>query len=737
MSRMALGGQVVHNPHDLVRVNGVVRIFDTFKVPLRDERGTVSGMLGIARDVTERKRMEEALCESQERFELALKATNDGIWDWNIRTGEQFWSDHHLELFGFAPGDFSPTYDLWISLVHPDDAALVHQSTNQHLTTREPYDVEVRVRMKDGSYRWFRDRGQAMWDSAGRPTRMVGSISDVTERRKAEEAIWKANSELEQRVLERTKELATANRALESEIAQRKAAEDRLKRTQYAVDHAADQIFLIDEKGYFIDVNEAACRRLGYAKEELLTMAVMDIDPDFPPGAWDACWSELRQSRQIRIESRHRSKSGEIYPVEVMANYLCHGGQELDCAFVRDISERKRAESEIRESELRYKLVTEATFDAIALHDNGILLEVNTGLERMFGYESGELLGRSILDLLADESRDHVQLNMQDGVTGPYEAVGRRKDGTTFPGELVVRPYRYRGMEVRLVAGRDITVRKQLERQLARHTEELKRQVEERTSEIAKLEVQRAQTEKLAALGQMAAAVAHEINNPIAGIRNAFTLVKQAVDRAHPHYEFVGMIDREISRVATIVQNMYQLYRKEPRKAEPVNLSLLLRDLESMFAKRLSQLGLTLVVTQTPLRRRLLVPQSDLLQVLMNLIQNALDSSRAGGAITLNVRQDADFVRISVSDQGSGIPPDVLPHIFDPFFTTKTEKGQKGMGLGLSVSQSLVMAMGGRMEVQTERGAGSIFSIILPELAVVDQPSVPQNIIQEVLTHET
>ena len=735
--RIALGGQVVHNPHDLVRVNGVVRIFDTFKVPLRDERGTVSGMLGIARDVTERKRMEEALRASQERFELAVGATSDGIWDWDILTGEQYWSDHHLELFGLRAGDLTPTYDLWLSLVHPDDVALVHQATCRHLETRALYDIEVRVRMKDGSYRWFRDRGQAVWDASGRPVRMVGSISDVTDRRRAEEAIWRANAELEQRVTERTKELAAANRALEGQIVQRKQVEDRLQRIQYAVDHAGDQIFIINSKGHFVDVNESACRRLGYGKEELLTMSVMDIDPDFPPETWDACWAAVTREGQLRIETRHRTKSGEIYPVEVMANYVCHNGQDLDCAIVRDITDRKQTEAAIRESELRYKLVTEATFDAIALHDNGTLIEVNSGLERMFGYDPGELLGRSILDLIADESRDHVQLNMQTGVTGPYEAVGRRKDNTTFPGELVVRPYCYRGKEVRLVAGRDITLRKQLELQLARHTEELERQVEERTSEIAKLQAQRAQTEKLAAVGQMAAAVAHEINNPIAGIRNAFTLVKQAVDPTHPHFEFVAMIDREITRVASIVQNMYQLYRKEPSKAEPVNLPLLLRDLESLFAKRLSQLGLTLVVTQAPLRSKLLVPQSDLLQVLMNLVQNALDSSREGGTIRLNVRQDADLIRICVSDEGSGIPPDVLPHIFDPFFTTKTEKGQKGMGLGLSVSQSLVMAMGGRMEVETEQGAGSTFSIILPEPAAGSQASGHRNIIQEVLTHET
>ena len=691
----------------------------------------------FVRDITEQKRIDHVLRESQERFELAVSATSDGIWDWNILTGEQYWSDHHFERFGLAPGELIPTYDMWISLVHPHDAELVHQATQRHLDIREPYDIEVRVRMKDGSYRWFRDRGQAVWDDVGRPVRMVGSISDVTERRNAEEAIWKAHAELEQRVAERTKQLAIANHALEAEIAERKRAEDRLQRTQYVVDHAADQIFVIDENGHFLDVNEAACARLGYTKQELLTMSVMDIDQDFPQEVWGEFWKTFTVTGQLRLETKHRSKSGEIYPVEVVANYLCHNGQELDCAIVRDITDRKRTEVTIRESELRYKLVTEATFDAIALHDSGVLIEVNTGLERMFGYESGELLGRSIFDLVDHGSRDQIVLNMQHGVTGPYEAIGRRKDGSTFVGEVVVRPYLYRGKQVRLVAGRDISARKQLELQLARHAEELERQVEERTSEIQRLQAQRAQTEKLAAVGQMAAAVAHEINNPIAGIRNAFMLVKQAVDQAHPHYEFVGMIDREISRVASIVQNMYQLYRKETSKAVPVDLPLLLRDLEALFEKRLSQLGLTLVATQVPLRTKLLVPQSDLLQVLVNLIQNALDSSREGGRIRLNVCQDEGIVRISVSDEGSGISLDVLPHIFDPFFTTKTEKGQKGMGLGLSVSQSLVMAMGGRIEVQTERGVGSTFSIILPSsTSLTDRPGSQRSLIKEVLSYD-
>ncbi|NOU11937.1 MAG: PAS domain S-box protein [Nitrospira sp.] len=689
------------------------------------------------RDISERKRVDEALRASQERFELAAIASNDGIWDWNILTGDQYWSDRHLELFGLERSAFIPTYDAWIALVHPDDADWVHRTTQRHLDTREPYDIEVRVKIQDGSYRWFRDRGQAVWDSTGRPVRMVGSISDVTERRNSEEAIWNAHAELEQRVMERTKQLAASNHALEDEMIQRKRVEDRLQRTQYAVDHAADQIFVMSSNGYFLDVNESACRRLGYTKEELLTMSVMDIDPDFPSTRWDEMWDTLRSADQLLIETRHRSKTGEIYPVEVVANYLEHNGQELDYAIVRDLTERRRSEAAIRESELRYKLVTEATFDAIALHDNGVLIEVNAGLERMFGYQSGELLGRSILDLIADESRDEVLRNMRDGMTGPYEALGRRKDGTTFAGEVVVRPYCFRGKQVRLVAGRDITARKQLETALARHTEELERQVSERTAEVARLESQRAQSEKLAAVGQLAAAVAHEINNPIAGIRNAFTLVKQAVDQAHPHHEFVGMIDREISRVADIVRNMYQLYRKQPSKTEPVDLRLLLDDLNALFAKQLSQGDMTFVATLQCSMTTLQVPRGDLLQVLMNLIQNAIDSSGPGRTITLTVCEKEGTVNIIVSDEGGGIAPDVLPHIFDPFFTTKTEKYQKGMGLGLSVSQSLVMAMGGRIEVRTELKTGSTFSVVLPQTTPVDRSTAQQyHIIKEVVTHD-
>lgn len=280
----------------------------------------------------------------------------------------------------------------------------------------------------------------------------------------------------------------------------------------------------------------------------------------------------------------------------------------------------------------------------------------------------------------------------------------------------------------------EIAERKRLETELFRHTEELERQVAERTAEIAKLESQRAQTEKLAAMGRLAAGVAHEINNPIAGIKNAFTLVKQAIDPSHPHAEFADMIDREIARVATIVQNMYQLYRPESGKGEAVELRTMMYDIEALFAKRLQQRRLALAIDADPCLNRLCVPRGDLLQVLLNLLNNAVECSPEGGTVSLTLRQESDAIRIAVSDQGPGVAPENLPHIFEPFFTTKTEEDQKGMGLGLSISQSLTTAMGGKIEVQTRPVGGSTFSVLLPpHVAVVCARDNQSNAIKEVV----
>ncbi len=693
------------------------------------------------------KRAEQALRQSETRL---IESIPQQVWTARPDGTLDYVNRRVLEYFD-VPAERLLDWE-WQSVLHPDDLPACMTAWTASLQTGEPYEIEFRLRQAGaGTYRWYLTRALPIRNEAGRIVKWIGTNTDITMRRQMEGALC------------------------ESE-----------QRHRSVVRAMAEGIVIQDRMGCIVSCNASACRIFGLTEDQVLGCTSLDPHPQWQaihedgspfPSETHPTMETLRSGRAsenvvmgvhrpdgslvwISVNTQPMMADENALPSGVVASFRDITAQKLVEAELRrvhdeleqrvsertaqlalanrslqdEIAERKHVEEAVRDSELRYKLLTEATFDGIAIHDQGILIEVNAGLERIFGYGPGELIGRSLWDLVADESRDLVLANMQNGVNGPYEATGRRKDGTIFPGEVVVRPCRYRGKEVRLVAGRDITERKYLEAERSRHTEELEHQIAERTAEIAKLESQRAQTEKLAAMGRLAAGVAHEINNPIAGIKNAFTLVKQAVDPGHPHAEFVGMIDREIGRVASIVQNMYQLYRPESGKGEAVEFQTMMNDIDALFAKRLQQHRLALSIDVDPGLDRLSVPRGDLLQVLLNLLNNAIDCSSEGGMIRLTLRVEPDAIRIAVSDQGPGISPEHLPHIFDPFFTTKTEGDQKGMGLGLSISQSLVMAMGGKIEVQTQSVGGSTFSVLLPRLTAGACVQDQSDIIKEVVT---
>lgn len=233
---------------------------------------------------------------------------------------------------------------------------------------------------------------------------------------------------------------------------------------------------------------------------------------------------------------------------------------------------------------------------------------------------------------------------------------------------------------------------------------------------MKELEGQRAEIEKLAAIGQLAAGVAHEINNPIAGIKNAFLVLKDGIPHDYPHYQFVGMVEREIERVVKIVRQMYDLYRTESKHPDCLPLRTLVQDVSYLVDAKLAQRQLVLDCRMLiPPQEPQLVPR-DLSQVLLNLLQNAIDVSPEHGAISLEIARQNGLVRLDITDQGTGIDPEVLPHIYEPFYSRKKIDGQSGMGLGLSVCHSLVRAMGGQIEVRTAVGEGTTFTVLLPAL---------------------
>ncbi len=411
----------------------------------------------------------------------------------------------------------------------------------------------------------------------------------------------------------------------------------------------------------------------------------------------------------------------------------------------QELNDRRIAEAALDRLNRFYELILQSAGNGIfGLDRDGNTLFVNQAASRMLGWEIEELVGRCMHAILGhrcpmeDEAQGQqcflstplqecrYQLLMEDWF--------QRKNGTRFPVEYLGAPIMEDGEIVgAVVTFSDISHRRFLEHEVMRYTMKLEEEVDRRTHRIRELEQRRMEVEKLAALAQITAGVAHEINNPLAGIKNSFHLVKGAIPDTHPRSKYVDIIDKEIDRISGIIRRMYQLYQPDPAVFHAVNLRELLQDVSLMVAPILKPHDSILEIVTPATLPLIRLPGRDITQVLCNLIQNSVQAFSGKQTICLSIESDEEEIRISVADQAGGISGDILPHIFEPFYTTKSVSGQGGMGLGLSVSRSLIEALGGRIEVQTTAQKGSQFIVHLPceEGIVGDHDEQPQVMAEE------
>lgn len=275
---------------------------------------------------------------------------------------------------------------------------------------------------------------------------------------------------------------------------------------------------------------------------------------------------------------------------------------------------------------------------------------------------------------------------------------------------------------------RDNAVCKQTEGAVWRSHSDLETRVEEQTAELAKaneelrgeifkrkrLEKTLRESAKLVAAGQMAVRIAHEINNPLAGIKNSFLLIKNAIPQDHPYYQYVGRIDKEIFRVTRIVRQMFDLYR--PGQESPHEFCLLeaINEIVALLTVSNVEREVNIEVDISDDSIKVTVIEALFRQILYNLIQNAIEASPPGKTVKVSATVSNEQLLLKVSDHGSGIEDDIRDRIFEPFFTSWSGSPASGLGLGLSICKDIVDAMEGSISVESEKGAGTTFSVLVP-----------------------
>jgi len=524
----------------------------------------------------------------------------------------------------------------------------------------------------------------------------------------------------------------------------------RVRRFRFFSDNTNEGIFLSSihadgKSGQYVEVNESACRRLGYNREEILALPPPEIySPESRP-TLSQFLKEVMTKGSSTAELVHMDKAGKKIPVEVSSHFFPLHRKRMVLSIVRDITERKQAEEALQASEQRYRdlyrmarLMCDNVPDMIWAKDlEKRFLFVNRAMCFQFlgARDTDEPLGKTDLFFAEREKAAYPEqpegprfgeicVNSDEVViknrkAQRFDEFGRVR-GKFFFLDVHKAPFwDEKGQMIGTVGcGRDVTREKRLEEEqawakgeLADYQKNLEKIVEERTARIHELEQQRVEIEKWVATGHLAAQVAHEINNPLAGIKNSLLLVKDAVSRDHPYYPYLGRIEREIDRIARIVRQVFDLYRPQEESKAEFSIEKTIQDVVSLLAEDAQRYNVQFDLKVAP--AILKIPENSVRQVLFNILKNAIEVSPSNGGVRVEMEAGERFFGIRISDEGPGIPAEMRPHIFKPFFTTK-RGGQRGMGLGLSISNDIVQALGGDIGFESEPGQGTVFKINLP-----------------------
>jgi PAS domain S-box-containing protein len=325
--------------------------------------GSTECLISTIVDITERKNMEEALRRNEARYRSSIELT--GQLAWTTDSNGEVVEDIPLwrKFTGLSYEETKGSG--WTKALHPEDAEHTRQVWGKAVKDKKAYEVEYRLRRFDGVYRDFLTRGIPVFKEDGSIREWVGVNIDITDRKKAEE---------------------------------------KLHFTRFTIDNAVDTMVCVDQDARNIDVNDAFCRAVGYSREELLSMTVHDIDPNYSAKIWPEFWEKLKQKGSLTFESCHRRKDGKVFPIEATVTFFKYKGKEYHCGFARDITERKKASKALAQSESKFRSLVEHLPQKIFIKDkNSVYLFSNQNYARDMKITPEEIIGKTDYDFYPKE----------------------------------------------------------------------------------------------------------------------------------------------------------------------------------------------------------------------------------------------------------------------------------------------------------------------------------------------
>ncbi len=656
---------------------------------------TIAGrphILAFTREITERKAALEALAQREEQYRAIFDGSADALvlWDSNLRIVDV--NPAFLRIYGFAreqivgrsyPERFPRDYvDERLQLVRRALAGdTCELQTRAYRADGTPFDVELRVIP-------IRHRGEP---------HVLAIARDITERRDREEAL--------------------------------RRSEARLRAT---IEAAFDCVVGMDAEGRIVEFNAAAERTFGYTRAQVIGQPLAEcLIPPSQRAAHVAGMARYAATGEgpylgRRIETVALRADGTEFPVE-LSIAEAHGAQErIFVGYLRDITDRKRAEQALRASEEQYRAIFSASADALILWDSQLRrVDVNPAYERIFGWAREEVVGQPFeRRSVPHEYSDRRLTLVRRALAGEFchaEMESIRKSGERFRAEIHVIPIRHRDEPHALAIVRDVTERRRAE------------------EERARLEAQLRQAQKMEAIGQLTGGIAHDFNNILASIMGYVVLAEERAQDAGDD-RTAGYLAHALDscrRARDLIQQMLTFSRGRRGEPRPLKLCELVRDATPLLR---SSMPSTIALDFDCDRNAppVLADEIQAGQVLLNLAINARDAIGTTGTLRIGVRPlrasglvctscrhtvDGRFVELAVADDGCGIEPAVVDRIFEPFFSTK-QTGQ-GSGMGLSMVHGIVHEHGGHVVVDTSPGRGSVFRVLLPALLGDDVVASP------------